>query len=1078
VKRTNQSEIFQQNNIMKRRKLTHVSEPRNDLNHHRGPSRGSCCVSSIGVSVGFAIASFGVLALSGIARGQAVSLGDARNFGIISSQGVTSTGFSVVNGNVGLSPLTTITGFNFSTPSGPGLVNGTVYYNDATAINARNHAMTAYNSLAGLAYIPANDLTGLDLGGMTLAPGVYHFDTSAQLTGALTLATGADPNAIYVFQIGSTLTTATDASVIVTGAGSGLTPNIFWQVGSSATLNTGTAFTGNILALASVSFLTNTQFTNGRAMALNGAVTLDSNTLTSPVQILAAPGRFWNGANSNLWSEVNWSTTVAGLDQVALGSDVDAVFSVNPAPINQDTILDSDVTISSLTVNDTAEVTIGNPIGLTNKLAISATGLVTGININDGAGLITIDSNLELGYLSQIVTVDNEAGLVINGIISGTNGLTKSGAGILTLTGAEIYTGATIVSEGTLQLGDGMKTGASIALSDSVFVAGDGVLALNLAGGETFTNSVTNNGEIQWIADVKNTQSSDSVFSGTGIMLVKAPGTTVLLGANTFSGGTMIGTTNPVDATGEIFIGNPLAFGTGVLTINNGSIDTVNSESFEIEVGGYEQTGGEIRMHLGGTAPGTYTRYDVEGDVILDGGAVYVYTETSGYIPQGGDQQNIIHSGTEVNGQFASNSPDSLFYNPDLDQFISYRQGSTLLYPTITYDPNDVFVTWVQDAFASLIDLTPNQTAVANSIDAGDAPSHVVDYLNTQNITLLPGIYDLIAPDELTAIYQMGFTSSEIQNTNIKRHLERVRQGSSTQTQYTQTLTDSKGGMVQQETMMMSDSKRWTAFFEGTDGSVSIEGDYNSSGYDFDIRGANLGADYRVSDRLSVGIMGSYADSNASLINGGSIEAESFNGAIYATCYDEAFYVDALLGSGYHSYDTRRDGLLGVTEGSTNAWEIDAILNTGYDIKMGSWTCGPTASVAYTRMMLDGFTETGSLAPLDFPSQHQDSFRTEIGGKIAYNADFNGMRIIPQVRLAWQHEFIDSKQAMESSFVGGTGSTFIVHGPDMDRDRAVLSAGLTVQIMPTVSVYGFYDGHVGSSDYKSNQVTVGVKIDF
>lgn len=150
--------------------------------------------------------------------------------------------------------------------------------------------------------------------------------------------------------------------------------------------------------------------------------------------------------------------------------------------------------------------------------------------------------------------------------------------------------------------------------------------------------------------------------------------------------------------------------------------------------------------------------------------------------------------------------------------------------------------------------------------------------------------------------------------------------------------------------------------------------------------------------------MGSYADSNASLVNGGSIEAESYKGAVYATYYKEAFYVDALLGMGYHSYDTRRVGLLGLAEGSTNAWEIDAMLNTGYDIKSGNWTYGPTASVAYTRMMLDGFTETGSLAPLRFPSQHQDSLRTELGGKIAYNADFNGMRVTPQVRLAWQHE--------------------------------------------------------------------------
>ncbi len=1061
---------------MKRRKLTHVFEPRSDGDHHAGSSKSSRRLSPLGKSLGTAIASLGMFALSGSAHGQAVDLGTSDNFAIITYAGVTSSGQSNVYGDIALYNTPTIIGFiNASPPSGVGYVHGDVYYNDGVAGIAWTDAGTAFNDLE-LRVLGAVDLTGQDLGGMILSPGLYHFDTSAGLTGSLILDTGADANAQFIFQIGSTLVTSVGSSVTLIGAGAGLTQNIFWQVGSSATLNTGSVFAGNILADASISLQLGSSVELGRLFALGGAVSLLNNS-TSPQGIaLAGPGSYWNGRDSNLWTggDENWSSTEAGIDQGELPVNADVVFSVTSGPIRQDTLLIEDVTISSLTVNDTIPVTIGGDY----TLSISGTGGATGITINEDAGLTTINADLDMGAVYQVVTVHNPDGLLINGVISGTNGLNKAGLGVLTLTGVEDYTGTTYIFEGTLQLGDGVTTGSSISLLSPIFVDLNGALAINLADEETFLNSVTNDGQIQWIASGTNTQADTSVFSGIGSMLVTAPGTTVLLGSNTFSGGTTIGTTDFLDATGDVLVGNPLAFGSGILTINNGTIDTVASQSVQIEVGGYEQTGGQINMHLGGTTLGSYTRYDVAGDVVLGGGTVYVYDETSGYIPQGGDQQNIIHSGTTVTGQFASNSPASLFLNPNSGQFISYSQGNTLLYPTLTYDPDDVFVTWVQAAFASLINLTPNQTAVANSIDAGDAPANVVDYLNTQNIALLPGLYDLIAPDELTAIYQMGFTGSEIQNANIKRHLERVRQGSSRETQYTETKTDSKGGMVQQQSTMMSDSKRWTAFFEGTDGSASIEGDYNSSGYDFDTRGGNVGADYRVSDRLNVGIMGSYADSQASLVNGGSIEAESFKGAIYATMYDEAFYVDALLGAGHHSYDTRRVGLLGLAEGSTEALEIDAMLNTGYDIKNGNWTYGPTASVAYTRMMIDSFTETGSLAPLHFPDQHQDSLRTELGGKIAYNADVNGMRISPQVRLAWQHEFLDSKQAMESSFVGGTGSTFIVHGPDMDKDRAILSAGLTVQITPTVSVYGFYDGHVGSSDYKSNQVTAGVKIDF
>jgi len=161
-------------------------------------------------------------------------------------------------------------------------VTGAVHYNDVLATQAQTDALAAYNTLAGLT--PSIDKTGQNLGGMTLTPGVYHFDTSVGLTGILTLATLADPNALFVFQIGSTLTTAVGSSVVVTGAGAGSDPNVFWQVGSSATLNTSTAFDGNILALASISFGTGSTLVNGRAIALTGAVSLLNNNI-APAEV-------------------------------------------------------------------------------------------------------------------------------------------------------------------------------------------------------------------------------------------------------------------------------------------------------------------------------------------------------------------------------------------------------------------------------------------------------------------------------------------------------------------------------------------------------------------------------------------------------------------------------------------------------------------------------------------------------------------------------------------------------------------------------------------------------------------------
>jgi hypothetical protein len=157
-------------------------------------------------------------------------------------------------------------------------VTGTVHQTDAVAKQAQSDALTAYNFLAGQACLSANNLTGKDLGGLTLTAGVYCFSSSAGLTGTLTLDAQGNPNAVFIFQIGSTITTASNSSVVMINGG--VPCNVFFQVGSSATLGTGTSFLGTILALTSVTVNTSATIEPGRVAALNGAVTLDSNVIT------------------------------------------------------------------------------------------------------------------------------------------------------------------------------------------------------------------------------------------------------------------------------------------------------------------------------------------------------------------------------------------------------------------------------------------------------------------------------------------------------------------------------------------------------------------------------------------------------------------------------------------------------------------------------------------------------------------------------------------------------------------------------------------------------------------------------
>jgi Ice-binding-like/IPTL-CTERM motif len=217
-----------------------------------------------------ATAGFAALLCASPALAQtAPSLGTADTFAVLGGSTVTNTGTSVITGDLGVSPGTAVTGFP------PGIVvGGTIHAADAVALQAQNDTTTAYNSLASQTCTA--DLTGQDLGGKTLTPGVYCFSSSAGLTGTLTLNAAGNAAAVFVFKIGSTLTTASNSNVVVINGG--LNCNVFWQVGSSATLGTGTRFAGNILALTSITLTTGARVF-GRALARNGAVTLDTNNV-------------------------------------------------------------------------------------------------------------------------------------------------------------------------------------------------------------------------------------------------------------------------------------------------------------------------------------------------------------------------------------------------------------------------------------------------------------------------------------------------------------------------------------------------------------------------------------------------------------------------------------------------------------------------------------------------------------------------------------------------------------------------------------------------------------------------------
>ena len=331
-----------------------------------------------------------VLTLAVPARAGATSpdLGTAGSFGVLAGSAVTNTGPTTVDGDVGVSPGTSVTGFP------PGLASGTIHAGDAVAAQAQSDASTAYNDAAGQ---PCDtNLTGQDLGGLTLSPGVYCFDSSAQLTGQLTL--DGSSSGVFVFQIGSTLTTASNADVsLINGA---QPCNVFWQVGSSATLGTNTAFAGNVLALTSITLNTDAS-TEGGLYARNGAVTLDSNDIQAcdfaqpaptdtPTATSTAPAASTATATAVAPTAANTSTPTASATPVATSTVMpSSTATQGPGP----TRAPADTPEPTETVDTPVDTVVpGTATSESTATAATSTPSASGTAINTPTNTITLST--------------------------------------------------------------------------------------------------------------------------------------------------------------------------------------------------------------------------------------------------------------------------------------------------------------------------------------------------------------------------------------------------------------------------------------------------------------------------------------------------------------------------------------------------------------------------------------------------------------------------------------------------------------------------------------------------------------
>ena len=597
------------------------------------------------------------------------------------------------------------------------------------------------------------------------------------------------------------------------------------------------------------------------------------------------------------------------------------------------------------------------------------------------------------------------------------------------------------------------------------------------------------------------TSSIFDVAGGEGTLLKKGTGTLLLTGNSTFPGDTTING-GRVLVDGSIASVNTIVNPGGTLggkgfvggaVWNSGNVSpggTLAGDSIgTLTVKSYNQSkAGTLTIEIAGKRSGQFDKLLVQGHATLDG-TLRLLKVGKGPRLCVGEKVTFLTADGGISGKF------SKVVNP----FVT----GTIVKSEIVYHSNSVALEGKQGSFGEFAkdaNLTVNQRAVAGALDKvafRNNPGKLIRFLDCEMLEKLPAYFDQIAPEELASIFNIGMALANVQGINLQRRTADIRAGANgfsaaglamqgSGPRYAGTIqfrtgaagpTGNEGKESKSVYVPVADN-RWGVFVTGVGEWVDVSGDGNARGYDITTGGFTLGIDYKITPNLAIGLSAGYAGTGADLNNNGRILVNGGKLGLYGTYFDGGFYADAAVTGGYNGYDTRRRALQGTARGSTDGGELNVLVGTGYDWKIGALSIGPTGTYQYTYLGFDGFRERGSLAPLNVASQDAESKRTALGMKASYDWKLGGVLIKPELRAAWQHEYGDTNYTVVSSFSNSTGNPFSVNGNSIGRDSLLVGAGFAILWNERTSTYVYYDGELLRTRYDSHSVSGGIRVAF
>jgi fibronectin-binding autotransporter adhesin len=336
---------------------------------------------------------------------------------------------------------------------------------------------------------------------------------------------------------------------------------------------------------------------------------------------------------------------------------------------------------------------------------------------------------------------------------------------------------------------------------------------------------------------------------------------------------------------------------------------------------------------------------------------------------------------------------------------------------------------------------------------------------------------------QLTSLYEITFSGANTQRFSLDSRMLQLQQSIIPVPQVqpppptTKEYTKEASGKEEVPSPAYQPGPRWGIWGNGYGDWVNLDGTDLAKGYQFTTGGMSAGIDYLITDRLAVGIFGGYSHTWTDL-RPGSIDVDTGRGGLYATYFNQGWWVNAAIWGGGNSYSTSRQALEGSANGDTSGWEMSTFGEAGYNFHLAALTIGPTVALQFTRVGYDGFTEHGSLVPLNVHSGNQNSLRSDVGIQGTYTLPVGKITLIPYFRAAWEREYKYTDLPISFGASDFPGVTATLNGPKEGRDSAIVNAGVGVQWTQRISTFIQYQGELGRSNYDSNGVNGGISFSF